>query len=161
MRRPSHKLVWHNGSLEPSNKEIAVTNFNEMNQPVIEEFRSNGGKAGGRFEGRPLLLLTTTGAKSGKQRTNPLMYMQDGDRCVVFASKGGGPTNPDWYHNIVANPTVTLEVGSETFQAQATIASGAERDALFTRQVAAEPIFGEYEQKAPRQIPVVVFTRQG
>lgn len=136
-----------------------MTNFNEMNIKVIEDFRSSGGKAGGRFEGRPLLLLTTTGAKSGKQRINPLMYLQDGDRCVVFASKGGGPTNPDWYHNIVANPTVTLEVGSEKFEAKATIASGEERDALFARQVAAEPIFGEYEQKAPRQIPVVVFSR--
>ena len=92
-----------------------MTNFNEQNLKVIEDFRSSGGKAGGRFEGRPLLLLTSTGAKSGKQRTNPLMYMQDGDRCVVFASKGGGPTNPDWYHNIVANPTVTLEVGSPSY----------------------------------------------
>ena len=136
-----------------------MTNFNDMNLKVIEEFRSSEGKAGGRFEGRALLLLTTTGAKSGKQRINPLMYLQDGDRCVVFASKGGGPTNPDWYHNIVANPTVTLEVGSEKFEAKATIASGEERDALFARQVAAEPVFGEYEQKAPRQIPVVVFSR--
>ena len=136
-----------------------MTNFNEMNLKVIEEFRSGGGKAGGRFEGRALLLLTTTGAKSGKQRINPLMYLQDGDRCVVFASKGGGPTNPDWYHNIVAHPPVTLEVGREKFEAKATIASGEERDALFARQVAAEPIFGEYEQNAPRQIPVVVFSR--
>ena len=136
-----------------------MTNFNEMNLKVIEEFRSSGGTAGGRFEGRALLLLTTTGAKAGKQRINPLMYLQDGDRCVVFASKGGGPTNPDWYHNIVANPTVTLEVGREKFEAKATIASGEERDALFARQVAAEPIFGEYEQNAPRQIPVVVFSR--
>ena len=136
-----------------------MTNFNEMNLKVIEEFRSSEGKAGGRFEGRALLLLTTAGAKSGKQRINPLMYLQDGDRCVVFASKGGGPTNPDWYHNIVANPTLTLELGSEKFEAKATIASGEERDALFARQVAAEPVFGEYEQKAPRQLPVVVVSR--
>lgn len=136
-----------------------MTNMNERNRMIIEEFRSNGGKAGGTFEGRPLLLITTTGAKSGKQRTNPLMYLQDGDRYVIFASKGGGPKNPDWYHNIVANPTVTLEVGTEKFQAKATITSGAERDALFARQVAAYPVFGEYEQKAPRTIPVVAFTR--
>lgn len=131
----------------------------DYNAEVITDFRASNGKPGGRFEGRPILLLTTTGAKSGKQRTNPLMYLEDGDRCVVFASKGGGPTNPDWYHNIVANPSVTLEVGSESFTAQATIASGEERDALFARQVEAAPVFGEYEQKAPRTIPVVVFTR--
>jgi deazaflavin-dependent oxidoreductase (nitroreductase family) len=131
----------------------------DYNADVITDFRSSGGKPGGRFEGRPILLLTTIGAKSGQQRTNPLMYLQDGDRCVVFASKGGGPTNPDWYHNIVANPKVTLEVGSEKFEAKATIASGEERNALFARQVSKQPVFGEYEQKAPRTIPVVVFSR--
>ena len=131
----------------------------DYNADVITDFRSSNGKPGGRFEGRPILLLTTTGAKSGKRRTNPLMYLEDGDRCVVFASKGGGPTNPDWYHNIVANPWVTLEVGSESFAAQATLATGTERNALFARQVSKQPVFGEYEQKAPRTIPVVVFTR--
>jgi len=132
----------------------------DYNAEVIADFRSSKGKPGGRFEGRPILLITTTGAKSGKKRTNPLMYLEDGDRCVVFASKGGGPTNPDWYHNIVAKPSVTLAVGTETFQATATFATGAERDALFARQVAAFPVFGEYDQKAPRTIPVVVFRRQ-
>ncbi len=132
----------------------------DYNADVITDFRASKGEPGGRFEGRPILLLTTIGAKSGQQRTNPLMYLEDGDRCVVFASKGGGPTNPDWYHNIVANPTVTLEVGSEKFEAKATFAEGAERDALFAQQVALQPVFGEYEQSAPRTIPVVVFTRQ-
>ena len=132
----------------------------DYNADVITDFRASAGKPGGRFEGRPILLISTIGAKSGQQRTNPLMYLEDSERCVVFASKGGGPTNPDWYHNIVANPSVTLEVGSETFVAQATLATGAERDALFARQVAQQPVFGEYEQKAPRTIPVVIFTRQ-
>jgi deazaflavin-dependent oxidoreductase (nitroreductase family) len=146
-------------ALREPGKEINMAKNYDYNVGVIEDFRSNAGKPTGRFEGRPILLLTMTGAKSGKQRTTPLMYLEDGDRCVVFASKGGGPTNPDWYHNVVANPTVTLEVGAEKFQAKAALATGKERDALFARQVAAFPIFGEYEQKAPRTIPVVVFTR--
>ena len=136
-----------------------MMNQYDYNAGIIEEFRSNGGVNGGRFEGSRLLLLTTTGAKSGQQRTTPLRCLQDGDRWVVFASKGGGPTNPHWYHNILANPTVTLEVGTETFQAEATITSGEERDALYARQVAAHPEFGEYEERAPRTIPVVAFTR--
>ena len=136
-----------------------MVDWNEQNRKVIEEFRSSEGKAGGRMEGSQLLLLTTTGAKSGQQRTNPLMYLQDGERWVVIASKGGDPKHPDWYHNIVANPTVTLEVGTETFQAKATITSGEERDALYARQVAAHSFFGEYAQKVSRTIPVVAFTR--
>ena len=138
-----------------------MVDWNEQNRQIIEDFRSNKGVTSGRFEGSSLLLLTTTGAKSGQQHTTPLMYFQDGDRCVVIASKGGDPKHPDWYHNIVANPTVTLEVGTETFQAEATITSGEERDALYARQVAAHPFFGEYEQKVSRTIPVVAFTRQG
>src|SRR5438874_147032 len=101
------------------------------NRKVIEEFRANAGKV---QSGLPLLLLTTTGAKTGRQRTTPVAYLADGDRVVVFASKGGGPTSPDWYHNLVANASVTVEVGGETYAARAVVASGEERDRLYTRQ---------------------------
>ena len=106
-----------------------------------------------------MVLLTTTGAKSGQKRTNPLVYLADGDRLVIFASKAGAPSHPDWYHNIVANPTVTLEVGAETFDAKATIAQGAERDALFARQVEVMPGFAEYQANTTRLIPAVVLER--
>src|SRR5690242_1675034 len=100
---------------------------NDFNATIIADFRANGGKVGPPFEGAPMVLLHTTGAKSGKERVNPLVYTTDGDRFVIIASKAGAPTNPDWYHNIKANPTVTLEVGEETFEAQATeIDSGPE-----------------------------------
>src|SRR5436190_16045563 len=97
-----------------------------FNAALIEEFRANGGKVGGRFEGRPVLLLTTTGAKSGRPFTLPLVYLADGDRLLIFASKAGSPKNPDWYHNLVANPTVRVEVGSESYDARATVLSGEE-----------------------------------
>jgi deazaflavin-dependent oxidoreductase (nitroreductase family) len=133
--------------------------WNERNARVIAEFRASRGAPGGPGAGRPLLLLTTTGAKTGKQRTTPLAYLADGERLLIFASKGGSPTNPDWYHNLVANPQVTVEVGSETYQAQATVLCGEERDRLFARQAAAMPNFGEYQQRTKRKIPVIALSR--
>ena len=130
---------------------------NERNRAVIEEFRSNKGNV----DGRPLLILSTTGAKTARERVNPLMYLPDGDRWVVFASKGGASTSPDWYHNLLANPTATLEVGGESFEVDATVLTGAERDRLYTRQAGLYPMFAEYEQRAaPRKIPVVALTRK-
>src|SRR5947209_5369720 len=106
---------------------------NNWNQAVVDEFRANGGKVGGMWEGRPLLLLTTTGAKTGRRHTTPLMYNTDGDRLLVFATKGGAPNHPSWYHNLVANPTVTVEHGGETFEARAVpITGGEERDRLYS-----------------------------
>ena len=132
-----------------------------FNAALIEEFRANKGKVGGRFEGRPVLLLTTTGAKSGRTYTTPLVYLQDGERRLIFASKAGAPTSPDWYHNLVANPTVTVEVGTETYDATAVVVTGEERDRLYARQVETTPIFGEYQQKTTRTIPVVSLERKG
>lgn len=128
---------------------------------MIAEFRANEGKVGGPFAGSPMVLLTTTGAKSGKERTSPLVYTTDGDRIVIIASKAGAPTNPDWYYNIVANPTVTVEIGAERFQARATVAEGAERDRLFNQQATQMPGFAEYQTKTTRVIPVVVLEREG
>jgi deazaflavin-dependent oxidoreductase (nitroreductase family) len=136
------------------------SNPNDFNRQVIEEFRANGGKVGGPFAGSPMLLLTTTGAKSGQPRTTPLVYTTDGDRIVVIASKGGAPTNPDWYRNLVANPVATVERGGETFQVRAVITEGEERQRLFDQQAALMPGFAEYQKKTTRQIPVVVLERQ-
>jgi deazaflavin-dependent oxidoreductase (nitroreductase family) len=128
---------------------------NDWNRQTIEEFRANGGKVGGMWEGRPLLLLTTTGAKSGQRRTRPVMYLRDGDRLLVFASKGGAPTNPDWYHNLIAHPEVTVEVGTENYEATATPLTGEERDRLFAKQAGLYPQFGAYQARTTRKIPVV------
>ena len=136
-----------------------MTTQNDWNRGVIEEFRNNGGKGGGGFEGAPLLLLHTVGAKSGQPRVNPLMYLPDGDRWVVFASKAGAPTSPDWYHNLVANPEVSIEVGTDTIPVTATFAQGGERDQLYSRQAALYPQFTEYERSTTRRIPVVTLTR--
>jgi deazaflavin-dependent oxidoreductase (nitroreductase family) len=130
-----------------------------FNAALIAEFRANGGKVGGRFEGRPVLLLTTTGARSGRRITTPLVYLQDGEQRLIFASKAGSPTNPDWYHNLVANPTVTVEVGTDTYDATAAVVSGPERDRLYARQVETAPIFGEYQQRTTRIIPVISLER--
>jgi deazaflavin-dependent oxidoreductase (nitroreductase family) len=138
-----------------------VTRPNDFNQSLIEEFRANDGKVTGVFAGRPLLLLTTTGAKSGQPRVSPLVYTTDGDRIVIIASKGGAPTNPDWYHNVLANPVVTVELPGETFQARATVIEGAERTRLYDAQAALMPGFAEYQQKTTRQIPVIVLERIG
>jgi deazaflavin-dependent oxidoreductase (nitroreductase family) len=132
---------------------------NSFNQKVITEFRANQGKVGDQFADRPLLLLTTTGAKKGKTYTNPLAYTKDGDRFVVIASFGGAPKNPSWYNNLVAHPEVTVEVGSERFQAKATITAGEERQRLYDRQAEQIPAFAEYAKKTTRQIPVIVLTR--
>jgi deazaflavin-dependent oxidoreductase (nitroreductase family) len=134
-------------------------NPNDWNKKIIEEFRTNDGKVGGMFEGMPLLLLHTVGAKSQQPRINPVAYMTDGDRYVVFASKGGAPTNPDWYHNLVARPLVSVEVGTKQFQARATVAAEPERTRLYDQMAATRPNFAEYQQKTTRSIPVVILTR--
>ncbi len=133
--------------------------MNEYNRRVIEEFRANGGAVGGPYEGAPLLLLTTTGARTGRAHTAPLMYLADGDRLVVFGSKGGAPTNPDWYYNLRANPLATAEVGTESLPVRATIAAGEERERLFAAQAAVRPQFAEYAARTTREIPVVVLER--
>ena len=138
-----------------------MTEQNDWNRTVIEEFRNNDGKVGGGFEGAPLLLLHTVGAKSGQPRVNPVMYLPDGNRWIVFASKAGAPTSPDWYHNLLASPEVSIEVGTDTLDVAATIAQGGERDMLYSRQAALYPQFAEYEQKTTREIPVVILTRRG
>ena len=132
-----------------------MTTLNDWNSAAIKEFRENGGKLGGRFEGAPVLLLTTKGAKTGSTRVNPMMYLSDDNRMYVFASKAGAPTNPDWYHNLVANPDVTVEVGTETFLARATVVTGKERDEIYAKQASIYPGFADYEQKTTRKIPVV------
>ena len=136
-----------------------MSEFDEWNRKIIEEFHANGGKVGGQFAGGSLLLLTTTGAKSGKRRVNPLAYTTDGDRLVIIASKGGAPSSPDWYYNLVAHPKVTVEVGTETFEVTATVVAGEERDILYAKQAALMPGFAEYQKKTTRKIPVVVLER--
>jgi deazaflavin-dependent oxidoreductase (nitroreductase family) len=136
-----------------------VTTHNDFNQRIIAEFRANAGVVGEPFAGRTLLLLKTIGAKSGQPRISPLVYLADGERFIIIASKGGAPTNPDWYHNLLANPLVTIEVGTEQFSAHATVAEGQEREQLFEKVVAAMPGFGEYQRNTTRQIPVVVLER--
>lgn len=133
--------------------------MSDFNTQVIEEFRANGGKVGGMFEGAPMLLLTTTGAKSGQPRIAPLVYTTDGDRIVIIASKGGAPTNPDWYYNIAANPEITVEIGGETFPARAEIAAEPERTRLFDAQAALMPGFREYQNNTTRIIPVITISR--
>ena len=133
----------------------------DFNAQIINEFRANGGKMGGPFGGAPVVLLTSTGAKSGRPHTTPLVYLADGDRIVVFASMGGAPTNPAWYYNLRAHPDASIEIGAETRPVKAVITSGEERDRLFRRQVSIFPTFGEYEQKTTRTIPVVALERAG
>ena len=133
--------------------------MNDGNGPIIEEFRANEGRVGGRFEGRPLLLLHTVGARSGAERINPVMYLRDGDRLVVFASKGGASTDPDWYRNVQAHPEASVEIGTERFPVRARIAEGEERDALYAEQSRRYPIFATYQAGVDRTIPVVVLER--
>jgi len=131
----------------------------DFNAKIIEEFRSNEGRVGDMFEGMPLLLLHHTGAKSGKSRINPLAYQSDGGRYVIFASKAGAPTNPDWYHNLKAQPNVKIEVGTETIDVLAGEATGEERERLYRTQAERIPQFADYEQTAgERVIPVIVLT---
>jgi deazaflavin-dependent oxidoreductase (nitroreductase family) len=130
----------------------------DFNAQIIEEFHANEGRVGGMFEGSTLLLLHHTGAKSGRSRTNPLGYLNDQGRYVVFASKAGAPTNPDWYHNLKAHPNVTIEVGSDTIEVVANDAIGEERDRLYRTQAERVPQFAEYEKQTDRVIPVIVLT---
>lgn len=133
--------------------------WSEQNKMVIAEYRATKGKIGGYFAGKPLLLLTTIGAKSGIRRVNPLGYLKDCDRYVVFASVVGGPRNPDWYHNLIAHPEVVVEVGSDTFDAVATVVTGTERDALFALHATEHPDWAQYQARTTRQFPVIALTR--
>lgn len=134
-------------------------NVNDWNAAIIEEFRANDGRVGGMFEGRRLLLLQHTGARTGTRRVTPLAYQDLADGYAVFASKAGADTNPDWYHNVVANPGTEVEVGTETIRVRARVASGVERDRIWSRQKRDYPQFAEYEAKTSRVIPVVLLER--
>lgn len=136
-----------------------VSDYNAWNAAIIKEFRENEGKVGGQFAGTPLLLLHTVGAKSGQERVNPLAYTTDGERLVVIASKGGAPSNPDWYYNVLANPQVTVEVGTDQFRARATAPDEPERTRLFDQMAARMPGFAEYQRNIQRRIPVIVLER--
>jgi deazaflavin-dependent oxidoreductase (nitroreductase family) len=138
---------------------VSDFDIHEFNRKVIAEFRANEGRVGGQFEGAPVLLLTSTGAKSAQQRTTPVVYQPDGERFVIFASKAGAPENPAWYHNLRANPTATVEVGGDEFEVQAVVLNGDERERLFRKQIELMPQFADYEQKTTRQIPVVALQR--
>jgi deazaflavin-dependent oxidoreductase (nitroreductase family) len=135
--------------------------LDEVNQPVIADFRANQGKVSGSvlFEGMPVLLMTMTGAKSGRTLTRPVCYSRDGDTLVVIASYGGADQNPPWYHNLVANPVITVEVGTEKFRARATVTSGTERQRLFDKAAKEMPPFAEYQKKTARQLPVLTLNR--
>jgi deazaflavin-dependent oxidoreductase (nitroreductase family) len=135
--------------------------MSDWNDKIIEEFRANEGRVGGPFEGAPMILIHHIGAKSGTERVTPLVYFpQDDGQLVIIASKAGAPTNPDWYHNVKANPAFDVEVGTETFPVTAEEVTGGERDEIWSKVVAANPGFGEYQQKTTRTIPVVRLTRQ-
>jgi deazaflavin-dependent oxidoreductase (nitroreductase family) len=133
--------------------------MSEYNAAIIDEFRANGGKVGGPFSGAPMLLLHTTGARSGEKRVNPLVYQTLGDDLAIFGSKAGAPTNPDWFHNLVANPDVTVELGSDTVPMRARVAEGHERERIFMRQKEIMPGFADYEARTTRVIPVVILER--
>jgi deazaflavin-dependent oxidoreductase (nitroreductase family) len=132
---------------------------NDWNAAIIEEFRANGGRVGGMFDGKPLLLLHNTGARTRTRRVTPLVYQELTDGYAIFASKAGADTNPDWYHNVVANPATEVEVGTATVRVRARVAAGAERDRIWTRQKRDHPQFAEYEAKTARVIPVIVLER--
>ncbi len=136
-----------------------MNEWEERNRGVIEEFRASRDKIGGPLEGRPMLLLTHTGRRSGRRRTTPLVYLEDDGRVYVVGSKGGAPTHPDWYHNLVANPRVTVEIGTEEYEADAKVVTGPERDRLYAKLVDRMPFFGDYQKKTTRVIPVVELVR--
>lgn len=127
----------------------------DHNAPIIEEFRANGGKVGGFFEGASLLILHTKGAKTGRTQTVVLNHLPDGERLVVFGTKGGAPEDPDWVRNVLADPSPTVETGTETIAVRAAEITGPERDELYARQVELRPVFGEYPKKTSRTIPVI------
>jgi deazaflavin-dependent oxidoreductase (nitroreductase family) len=138
---------------------MADNDVNDFNQGVIDDFRANDGPTSGPFAEAPLMLLTTTGAKSGKERVTPIVFTRDGDRLVIAASKAGAPTNPDWYWNVVANPEVKVELPGDTYRARATVVDRPERDRLYATHAEAMPNFAEYETLTDRVIPVVVLER--
>ncbi len=134
--------------------------MSDWNTKIIEEFRANEGRVGGPFEGAPMILIHHIGAKSGTERVTPLVYFPEADgQMVIIASKAGAPTNPDWYHNLTANPKIDVEVGTETFPVKAAEVEGAEREEVWARVVAKNPGFGEYQEKTTRTIPVIRLTR--
>jgi deazaflavin-dependent oxidoreductase (nitroreductase family) len=134
--------------------------MSDWNKQIIEEFRANDGKVGGRFVNTTILLLHSQGAKTGLERINPLACFADGQRYIIIASKGGADTNPDWYYNLLANPNVSVEVGTEEFQALATVASEPERSQLYSKMAAINPGFAEYQKKTSRTIPVIILSRR-
>ncbi|SDI91884.1 deazaflavin-dependent oxidoreductase, nitroreductase family [Frankineae bacterium MT45] len=132
----------------------------DYNASIISEFRANGGRVGGNFEGAPLLILHSIGARSGETRLNPMMYLPEGEKFYVFASKAGADTNPDWYHNLKAHPEVEVEVGTDTLEVTAAEVTGTDRDQIYARQAKLYPGFAEYEAKTSRVIPVMELTRR-
>jgi deazaflavin-dependent oxidoreductase (nitroreductase family) len=136
-----------------------MADVNDFNAKVIEEFRANGGKLGGPFEGAPMLLLHHNGAKTGTARVNPVAYRKVGDNLAIFASKAGGPTNPDWFYNLIAHPETEVEVGTETIPVVARVADDAEREPIWEANKRDNPGFADYEKKTSRQIPVVILER--
>jgi deazaflavin-dependent oxidoreductase (nitroreductase family) len=141
---------------DSSRSERTMADTRNWNDNIIEEFRSTGGKVGGRYEHQPLLLLHHRGARTGAERVNPLAYQKVGDSYAVFATKGGSPTNPDWYHNVVANPRARVEVGTEAFDVNARVPQGEERERIWNEQKRLNPGFADYEERTEREIPVVV-----
>jgi deazaflavin-dependent oxidoreductase (nitroreductase family) len=137
-----------------------MTSFDNFNSRTIAEFRKNHGRVGGYFEGAPLLLLHTIGRRTGKEWVKPVMYLKDGERYLVFASKGGADTNPDWYYNLKAHPDVRMEVGDETINVHAEEVLGPEHDLLYGRQASLYPAFADYQKRTKRVIPVVALTRR-
>ena len=156
MRRAGRRHGYGLGMGEPE-----ATRASRHQERVVAEFRANAGAVGGYHAGMPLLLLTTTGVRSGRRRATPLTYLFDRDRYVVAAANAGAATNPDWYHNLVADPAVTVEVDTETFSAIATVASGAERRVLYERCAAEYPQLAHYQAITTREIPIVVIARRG
>jgi deazaflavin-dependent oxidoreductase (nitroreductase family) len=144
----------------PEERRVSTTP-NDFNARIIDEFHANEGRVGGMFQGTTLLLLHHLGARTGTNRVNPLAYDRDGDRYVIFASKAGAPTNPDWYHNLKAHPNVEIEVGTDTIDVVAAEAVGEERDRLYRRQAERSPGFAEYQAKTDRVIPVMLLTPKG
>jgi deazaflavin-dependent oxidoreductase (nitroreductase family) len=132
----------------------------DFNQTIIDEFRAHGGKVGGQFDGATLLLLHHTGAKSGQERVNPVAYQKVGEDLAVFASKAGAPTNPDWYHNLLAHPATTIEIGTDTVPVVARVAEGDERTEIWEKQKKDAPGFADYEKGTTRQIPVVILEKK-
>jgi deazaflavin-dependent oxidoreductase (nitroreductase family) len=135
--------------------------MSDFNTQIIDEFRTRGGELGGNFAGAPMLLLHSTGAKSGKERVNPMMYQAVDGHYAVFASKAGAPTNPDWFHNLVAHPDATVEIGTATLAVRARVASGDERTRVWETQKERYPGFADYETKTDREIPVVILEPVG